>query len=547
MKPVGNNIDSNSKICLVGKAGIDIKNPKNIIATEYADSSEYLSNFSVLKQYGIVGKFLHVSGCAESYVCNGMADLAIVIVETGNTLIQNNLIIHKTICTLNTNCWVNCDNPIGYYFLSKYRKITEVFIDGIDGSGKDTVINILKSKSEYKNFVFRNRGELTKLTLDPEEKWNKNIEGIHIILDCSPQIAKQRIQTRNQQKNNNDPYETIGSLSYFRYRYKSLAGKYGLCVIDNEKDVNNTIINIGNYLLNGNNENVYPQVDVINNDYFNSLPLIAQGESKIIRSINSNFDIIKYIPSIYSHTKRRAGFIENSEKARISSTRQVLRLLAYEQIPHTYIYIGKEYILAEKLKNPPPKIEIICKSSFVRTDAKRYVGLDQLVSLNQNKEYIKPYIRFDWRNENSHPEGDVAISESLVENLGLIHVDNTKNLALYTFIKLREHFSKFNVNIVDLCLFITKEGNKIFGEISPDNGRFKKVDDTKDPDYDKDVWRRGGSHENVLEKWMKLTELIQTYCNSFFHDKYKEISYEQYFDLQSFINMEIILTIDGKF
>jgi len=58
----------------------------------------------------------------------------------------------------------------------------------------------------------------------------------------------------------------------------------------------------------------------------------------------------------------------------------------------------------------------------------------------------------------------------------------------------------------DLCLMITQRGDMVYGELSQDCGRFRHFDLGS---LDKDVWRSGGSPEQVLDKWRLQSELLE--------------------------------------
>jgi phosphoribosylaminoimidazole-succinocarboxamide synthase len=63
---------------------------------------------------------------------------------------------------------------------------------------------------------------------------------------------------------------------------------------------------------------------------------------------------------------------------------------------------------------------------------------------------------------------------------------------------LERFLEKKGIAMYDLCLFIDELGTTVYGEISPDCGRFRSLDETS---LDKDVWRAGGSNADVLKKW----------------------------------------------
>lgn len=509
-----------ARLALVGRPNVNLQDPTNRIATEYEDAAYQLSSFSILKDLGVNGTYITSHGTTESLLSNGLANLGIMVVESGHTIGVNNLIMYEEIRKIDLNFWVNADNPRGYELLKKYRPETiDVYIDGVDGSGKDTTINQLKRDRSLKKCVFHNRGPLTGLTLERDDDLPASLSGVHIILECSPHEALARCRRRGKV----DPkWETPAALSYFHYKYRELAARYGLCLIDTTSTAPEQVAKlIQAYLLGKDSSHIIPRVDDLTEDQFKALPLVAQGESKIVRSMNERFDVLQMIPSIYSHKKRRAGFIAGSDQERMAMTRQVRRLLAYEEIPHTYWFIGNKYCLVEKLQHPPPRVEVVVKSRWEGTDKYRYVGLDECPSrltheklVGEKHVYPEPYVRFDWRNSNDHSEGDTAMSETLANHL--IHVDATKELALRTYRALCHHFAAFGVEIWDVCFFITQEGEKIFGEISQDNARYKK----QGTSYDKDEWRTGNSSEDVLEKWKLLTKMVTEYTEKFFQREY---------------------------
>ena len=72
--------------------------------------------------------------------------------------------------------------------------------------------------------------------------------------------------------------------------------------------------------------------------------------------------------------------------------------------------------------------------------------------------------------------------------------------ALTAFLKPRK------IVCYDLCTIIDETGTLVFGEISQDCGRFRHADLSS---LDKDVWRSGGSSEDVYRKWELLLAHIE--------------------------------------
>ena len=126
---------------------------------------------------------------------------------------------------------------------------------------------------------------------------------------------------------------------------------------------------------------------------------------------------------------------------------------------------------------------------------------------------MQPYpellVRFDWRNPFYHPETKQMLADEVLGDMmadWFIDVNKARQTAIKTYNILSDFLNKHDIVIYDLCLFITKNGETVFGEISPDCGRFRHYDLGS---LDKDVWRAGGSSKEVLEKWNLLYEMIK--------------------------------------
>ena len=74
------------------------------------------------------------------------------------------------------------------------------------------------------------------------------------------------------------------------------------------------------------------------------------------------------------------------------------------------------------------------------------------------------------------------------------------------------------IQIEDICFMITKDGSKHYYEISPDCGRYKKINDDNDS-LDKDVWRAGGSSDLIHEKWRMLANIIKEFTEQRYGDR----------------------------
>jgi ATP phosphoribosyltransferase len=107
-----------TNICLVGNRDFNIaeaqtSDRKLTIAAEYVElASEWA------EKNGIDAKIEKVSGSAESYVINGIFDLCVVVVDTGKTLVSNDLIIVDTIL----------HNELALYIPSRNQELRKYFV-----------------------------------------------------------------------------------------------------------------------------------------------------------------------------------------------------------------------------------------------------------------------------------------------------------------------------------------------------------------------------------------------------------------------------------
>lgn len=278
-------------------------------------------------------------------------------------------------------------------------------------------------------------------------------------------------------------------------------------------------------------------------DEFKSLPLVTMGESKEIRRINEEHVAIHLIPTIYSFTQNRAAYVEGSGVLRLKAAKIFNRVLREAGVNTAYEYVGDKYIIAKYIENPPP-IEVIVKGFHSGTSKHRYYGMGSRYPVNVHREeyptttfgpddgYPEAIVRFDWRNPMWHPEkvasarkefpelpekvynwpdeirrsvmmADEVLGES--QAAWYINVEEAKKTSLRVNHALSSFLGDRDIVLYDLCLFITSDGLMSYGEISQDCGRFRHFDHGS---LDKDVWRAGGSHQRVLEKWQLLLDCI---------------------------------------
>lgn len=261
------------------------------------------------------------------------------------------------------------------------------------------------------------------------------------------------------------------------------------------------------------------EFDNINLDIFRKLPLFVEGESKEIRALNDKYGIIYFKPTIYSFTHNRTGVVEGSNIPRIKSSSILCEELKKCGIDHAYIDYSNEFVLTRLIQDAP-NIEVVVKANHTGTSKHRYFGMNKSkvrkshpyfkgMEIKDMESYPNVIVRFDWRNPFQHPvTGEKLADEVLCDAQAdwFINTNEARKTAAMTFSYLQDFMVDHDIMIYDLCLFISEDGKTVYGEISPDCGRYRHFDLGS---LDKDVWRAGGSSEQVLEKWNLLYKMIK--------------------------------------
>lgn len=499
------------RICVVCK-----KDRKDYILSELKKGGRYatLSLFSEYPLNMLPKTLLNacenktvISGSVETWFGTDDCDIAVTLVQTGKTLKENNLIILEELDDIHVakpclfvkkGRWSDSMR----YFVFRHLNLP-IFVDGIDGSGKTTLVNALKSIG----FDARDRSILTQLSLKPMFEWPDNIPfAIYIVLDCDLEVANDRILNRKEKKK--DYWEEYKQQFYYRRVYRALCAKYGLYFIDTTSILSDTIIDV---VINRLEDYVMPRIDVLSESDIDKLKIVNSGCSKVVYKLNDNYHLVKDIPSVYSHRQQRAGMVEQTDKLRMRMFACMLHVLWANGIDHTTVFVGKSFILVQPLNNNDiPPIEICVKKYFIGSDKHRYYGLDKRMDLqtefsSEGKEY-KPYptplVRFDWRNPNHHPLtneplGDQTLYEDLAKYF--IDTDAARQTVTKAFDAIYNFLIYSGIRLIDICMMTDKSGKRLYYEISQDCCRMKLIDGGTS--VDKDNWRDGKSHDNIRETW----------------------------------------------
>jgi len=276
---------------------------------------------------------------------------------------------------------------------------------------------------------------------------------------------------------------------------------------------------------------------------FAALPLVIEGESKEVRYAGGGLVAIRFKPTIYSFTANRCGIVPGSDVLRLRASRVFVEVLRRAGIAHGYRQVSDRFVLAGLVLPPvtescprpfrpadlsaaelgrlplAPPIEVVVKRMHSGTSKHRYHGMAGQpvraghpyfagMRFGPDDAYPEPVVRFDWRNPLRDGAGRPLADEVLPDPIADWFIDTARArpAALAAYEAIADFLAERDIVCYDLCLFVTEDGGTVFGEISQDCGRFRHFDLGS---LDKDVWRAGGSSEQVLAKWQLLLDRIE--------------------------------------
>lgn len=237
---------------------------------------------------------------------------------------------------------------------------------------------------------------------------------------------------------------------------------------------------------------------------FNELPLLAEGESKILRAVTPKLAIVRLKPTLYSITANRSGVVEGTDSLRLRISERLWRLLEDAGISTSILAVGPNSYLTEYVQATP--IEVIVKACHVGTPKHIYHGItDHPTRFGGHICFSAPhdpYVRFDWRN--ALPHRDECMPLWLANQF--IDVEKAQSTALEAFQALVAFLQPRGLHLLDICFMLTSDGKTLFSEVSPDCMRVKKLD----TDMDKDLWRKGKDPEIILTLWGEFLSMVTT-------------------------------------
>jgi phosphoribosylaminoimidazole-succinocarboxamide synthase len=272
-------------------------------------------------------------------------------------------------------------------------------------------------------------------------------------------------------------------------------------------------------------ENIISNMHIL----FDELPILVEGESKIVKKLGSKVVLEKFKPTVYSFSKNRYGVVEGTEEIRAQFTAAVFRDMNLENQRNgntklKNAFLGKidcdsGTIIAQR-RLEPGNLEVRVKRYHVGSPVHRYRYTDKYPTVTKNSKplkkwdrFDKPIVCFDWRNPLKDDDGIRLADEPISDDYAAIwcsDVENAKKLASDTFLWLENFFSNAGLTLIDICFFIDQSGKYVFGEISPDCMRVREGETNPRlmESLDKDLWRKGEKEDSLRKSYERLYKLI---------------------------------------
>jgi phosphoribosylaminoimidazole-succinocarboxamide synthase len=254
---------------------------------------------------------------------------------------------------------------------------------------------------------------------------------------------------------------------------------------------------------------------------FETLPLLCEGESKVLRLWTDRVVVQRFKPTVYSFTINRYGMAEGTDRIRIRFTSELFRRLSQEHWARSAFLAevesdGEPFLVQRRIE--PCNLEVRVKRYHIGSPVHRYRYTEQHPTaggapLLRWTRFEKPIVCFDWRHPLRDDAGNALADEPLSDDYASVwmeDVSSAKSVASSTFVWLESLFREAGVLLVDMCLFIDVTGTTIYGEISPDCMRVRLgLGPPEDGQpLDKDLWRAGRNASVLRDHYDLLTERI---------------------------------------
>lgn len=224
-------------------------------------------------------------------------------------------------------------------------------------------------------------------------------------------------------------------------------------------------------------------------------PPDVEGRSKKLWHLADGLCLVELVPSLRSYTYGRDEMVDGTAELRLDFYELAADWMAQRGVRTAFVRRWDSLRYVSRFL-PSPPFEVIVKNVANGSTTRKYPGL-----FPEGHRFSAPVVKFDYRTD---PE-DEPIGEGYLEELG-VPVEDYKRIALACNEGLRERLDP--LDLWDFCVVLGEDGGEtsIISEISPDCMRLKEPDGSA---FDKDIFRAGGSPEEIISRWRALLERVR--------------------------------------
>lgn len=222
---------------------------------------------------------------------------------------------------------------------------------------------------------------------------------------------------------------------------------------------------------------------------------LYDGKSKRVWDLGDGRCLVRMVPSLSSFTHQREAMLPGTDRLRLDFYEKAARKLADEGVPTAFEERVDDTAYVAMLCSSPP-FETIVKNLACGSTLRKYPGL-----FAAGTRFRQPVVKFDFRID---PE-DQPISDDYVAAWGLDPV-RLKEIALGVNSALMSWLAPDD--LWDFCIIVGESDTGeyvVISEISPDCMRLKSPTGEA---LDKDLFRAGADHEEIMAVWQKLVDRI---------------------------------------
>ena len=255
-----------------------------------------------------------------------------------------------------------------------------------------------------------------------------------------------------------------------------------------------------------------------------SLPVLFDGESKKGWLLTNHVVVERFKPTVYSYTSNRYGEVPGTAEIRLQFSAEIFRQMSRnskEILPNAFLSVtkaGNTPLLVQR-RVETCNVETRVKRYHIGSPVYRYLYTEQYPSTQRSGplkrwDYFEsPVICFDWRHPVHDKEGNRLADEPISDDYAAIwmaDISKAKYLARNTFLWLEENFKAAGFALIDICFFIDQPCKMLYGEISPDCMRVRKIINSNSQTvsqsdcFAKDTWRLGKEPKDLLQRYQDL-------------------------------------------